>query len=124
MLKHLAIVVIGQFIIYQVLFWVIDGSVERKIFGFHFQSLWLYTFWATFCGLVLTLLGGTLVNYALIMQAFNHNSNLWYGQFIVWASGPILFTVLSVFQRKTQFDARTLVSLSLLFLAMLVRHVK
>ncbi|MEK7503005.1 MAG: hypothetical protein AAB556_01010 [Patescibacteria group bacterium] len=124
MLKQFALIAMGQFVIYQVLFWIIDGGVERKIFGFQFQSLLAYTFCATFCGLLLTLFGGTLVNYALVAQALGHQQNLWYGQFIVWASGPILFAILSHFQRNIKLDARTVISLSLLFLAMLVRHVK
>lgn len=124
MLKQLALVAIGQFTIYQVLFWVIDGATERKIFGFQFQSLVWYTLYATLCGLSLTFFAAAMVNYALIIQALDHHNNLWYGQFIVWASGPIIFTLLSVFQRKIQFDARTLISLALLFLAMLVRHTK
>lgn len=124
MLKQLALVAIGQIMIYQVLFWVIDGAFEKKIFGFQFQSLFWYTFYATLCGLSLTFFAAAMINYALIMQAVEHNNNLWFGQFIVWASGPILFTMLSVFQRNIQFDARTLISLVLLFLAMFMRHVK
>jgi len=112
----------GQFIIYQVLFWIIDGAAAKKIFFLQFDSLFWYTFAATFVGCSLTGIGGTLVNYALVLQAQNHENNLWYGQFVVWASAPMLFTVLSYFQRSISFDRRTLISLTLLFLAMLVRN--
>lgn len=124
MLKQFVFVVIGQLIIYQVLFWIIDGATERKIFGFKFQSLASYTFWATFCGLTLTLFGGTLINYALVRQALGHSNNLWYGQFMVWASGPILFSLLSYFQRNIPFDRYPVISLVLFFLAMVVRQSK
>lgn len=122
MFKQFALVVMGQLIMYQVLFWIIDGAVERKIFGFQFQSLMSYTFCATFCGLAMTLFGGTLINYALVRQAMGHGNNLWHGQFMLWASGPILFSLLSYFQRSIPFDRYTVISLALFFLAMMVRQ--
>lgn len=122
MLKQFFLVSLGQIVVYQVFFWVIDGAADKKIFGHQFQSLWMYTFCATICGTFLTVFGITLINYALVTQALEHQNNLWFGQFIVWASGPILFSTLSYFQRGIPFDRRTAISLALLFIAMLVRH--
>jgi len=124
LLKIFLLAAAGQFIIYQVLFLVIDGASAKKIFFWQFDSLFWYTCTATFIGCLLTGVGGTLVNYALILQAQSHEKNLWHGQFVVWASAPILFTILSKFQRNIPFDVRTVISLGLLFLAMLVRNYK
>ena len=124
MIKIFFLATAGQFIIYQVLFWIIDGAGAKKVLFWQFNSLFGYAFVATLVGCVLTSFGGALVNYALILQAEDHSSNLWYGQFVVWASAPMLFTALAYFQRGISFDRRTVISLVLLFLAMLVRQSK
>ena len=124
MVKVFFLATAGQLLIYEVLFWIIDGAAAKKIFGWQFDSLFAYTFVATVIGCSITSIGGSLVNYALILQARDHSQNLWYGQFVVWASAPILFTFLARFQRNISFDARTVISLMLLFLAMIVRNWK
>ncbi len=124
MIKIFLLATAGQLIIYEVLFWIIDGAVAKKIFFWQFDSLFAYAFFATLIGCSLTSFGGALVNYALILQAQGHGNNLWHGQFLVWASAPLLFTILSYFQRGIPFDRRTVISLSMLFLAMLVRQSK
>ncbi len=124
MLKIFLLVTTGQFIMYQVLFWIIDGAAGKKIFFWQFDSLLWYTCAATLFGFSATFFGAWLMNYALVLQALSHEENLWYGQFVVWASAPILFTLLSKFQRNIPFDTRTIISLGLLFLAMVVRQSK
>ncbi len=124
MLKIFFLATAGQFIIYEVLFWIIDGASAKKVLFLQFDSLFGYAFFATLLGCVLTSFGGALVNYALILQAQDHSNNLWYGQFVVWASAPMLFVLLSYFQRGIPFDRRTAISLALLFLAMFVRQTK
>lgn len=124
MLRDFLLMVVGNAIFYQGLFLLTDFGASKKVFGIQFQSDFWYVAFFTLLTLPLGYLGGFFFNYAYLRQAIGHGSNLWFPQFVVWCSAPTAFFILNTFQRHTPVDTRTMISLMLLFAAMLVKYWK
>lgn len=124
MLKDFLIMICGNAIFYQMLFKLTDWGGEKKLFGITFQSDFGYTLFFTLITLPMAYLAGVVFNYAYLKQGLSHEANLWFPQFMVWCAAPTAFTLLNVFQRGGSVDWRTMLSLALLVLAMIVRYSK
>lgn len=124
MLKDFLFMVIGNAIFYEMLFKMSDLGERKKIFGIEFQSDFTFVLFFSFLTIPVMYIGSIIFNYAYLKQGLAHGENLWFPQFMVWCAAPTAFTILSTFQRGAPIEWRTIISLTLLFTAMLVRYYK
>lgn len=114
----------GNVIFYQMLFKLTDWGAEKKLLGITFQSDLAYTAFFTLISMPVAYVASIIFNYAYLKEGVSHEANLWFPQFMVWCAAPAAFTLLNTFQRGQPLDWRTVASLSLLVLAMVVRYYK
>lgn len=113
---------LGNAILYEVLFWLLDHGHEKRIWGLQFEnSFWfigVFTLIATF----VTYFAGWLINYAYFQQGSAHGSDSRFPQFLMWFSSYATYILLSYFQRNETLDRQTLLALLLILAAMIVRY--
>lgn len=122
MLKAFFVMALGNAILYEVLFWLLDRGPEKRIFSIQFESDLWFTAVFTLVVTPITFFGGWLINYVYFQQGSAHDADSRFPQFLLWFAGYATFMFLSYFQRNEPFDKSTILSFLLLFSAVVVRY--
>ncbi|KKT41717.1 MAG: hypothetical protein UW30_C0005G0031 [Candidatus Giovannonibacteria bacterium GW2011_GWA2_44_13b] len=115
---------VGNLILYQIFFWLIDIPGTKKFLGIQTNSLWLYTFYFSLLSMLVAFPAVYLIHMAIVRQSIA-NIDVKIIVMLMWLANPIALLISEYFNRgQLNLSPRIAIGLLLIIAAQVVMHWK